>query len=59
MYSILFLVRSQRDGVLLEIKILGKVLQVSKMLVPDQKHALQMSIFFVSWTQYNDLLGPY
>lgn len=45
MYSILFLVRSQKDGVLLEIKILGKVLQGSKMLVRDQKHALQMSIF--------------
>ena len=45
MYSILFLVRSQKDGVLLEIKILGKVLQGSKTLVPDQKHALQMSIF--------------
>lgn len=45
MYSILFSVRSQKDEVLSEIKILGNVLQVSKMLVPDQKHALQMSIF--------------
>lgn len=45
MYSILFSVRSQKDEVLSEIKILGNVLQVSKMLVPDQNHALQMSIF--------------
>ena len=26
------------------VRILGKVLQESEMLVPDQKHALQMSI---------------
>ena len=27
-------------------RILGKVLQVNEMLVPDRKHGLQMSIFF-------------